>query len=120
MNVDANTIGGNVFFATDDTPQGEMVELLEPFAKACNFSVDGFKIPLWVFIYFAYIVYFILLLISPVVKLNVPFSVDNFKQMGVSFSFTSDKAKRMLGYAPLYNYEESFKRSMTFYKQYTR
>lgn len=113
-----NKMGGHAFFAADDTPVDDVYEMRVPFMKACNYPRGNFKPPLWLLIYIMYLVYFFLLLLSPFMKINFPFGISSLKQMTVSFSFKNDKAKGMLDYKPLYTYEESFKRSMTFYKRY--
>ena len=115
-----NKKGGNVFFATDDTPCDDVFEMRDPFVKACNYVRDNFKPPMWLVIYPLYILYFVFLLLSPLWKMNIPFGISSVKLMLVSFSFKNDKAKEMLDYRPLYTYEESFSRSMVFYKRFSK
>ena len=110
--------GGNAFFAADDTPFSDVFEMRDPFLTACNYTRYSYKLPLWLTLYTLYLVYFVLLLISPIWKVNIPFGVGTIKQMMVSWTFKYDKAKILLNYQPLYSYEESLKRSMVFYKKY--
>ena len=115
-----NKIGGNVFFAADDTPMADAYEMMTPFAAGCNFSINRFKLPMWLILYPVYVLYIILWIISFFVKVNIPFSVASLEQLLYSYNFKYDKAKNFLDYTPLYSYEDSLKQSMTFYKRYRK
>ena len=113
-----NLIGGNAFFATDDTPITDMYELMIPFATACNFSISSFKLPMWLVLIPFYILYCILWFMSPFIKINIPFGLAGLKQILLSFNFKYDKAKVFTSYTPLYTYEEALQRSIRYYKKY--
>lgn len=117
---DTNKIGGNAFFVADDTPPGDVYEMRIPFAKACNFRIASYKVPTWLLIYLLQVFYLVLWLISPFWKVNIPVGFHALRQTTVSWILRYDKAKSLLGYQPLYSYEESFERSMKFYKRYAR
>ena len=113
-------IGGNAFNIADYTPMANMFEMKNPIAVACNHSTNVFKIPLWLIVGTCYIIYFILCMISPIVKLNFPYSVASFKQLQISYTFNCDKAADMIRYTPLFDYKECLTRSVSFYKQFAR
>ena len=113
-------IGGNAFNIADNTPMANMFEMKNPFAAACNHSTEVLKIPLSLIVVSCYIIYFILLMLSPIVKLNFPYSVASFKQLQISYTFNCDKAADMIKYTPLFDYRECLKRSVSFYKQFAR
>ena len=110
-----NMIGGKAFFATDDTPVTDIFEFQAPFARACGFSTNTFKIPSWIVLYFMYLVYAFMWLISFIVKVNLRVGMCSFRYMTRTFTFKSDAAKRTFNYSPLYSYDESMRRSILFY-----
>ena len=113
-------IGGNAFNIADHTPMANMFEMKSPIAVACNHSTDVFKIPLCLIVVPCYIIYFILLMLSPIVKLNFPYSVASFKQLQISYTFNCEKAADMIKYTPLFDYRECLSRSVSYYKQFAR
>lgn len=115
-----NTISGNAFFVADDTPVEDVFKIRHPFVCACNNSTDAFKIPLWLILFTFYTMYFVLLILSPVIKVNFPYGLGTIEQIRVSHTFTHEKAKRMIGYLPLYCYNEGLERSVLFYKRYSK
>ena len=115
---DNNSAAGEVYNAADDTPCADSYEMLASFARGCNIPVKTNKKPIWLLLVFVYIVYFILYILSPFIKLNFPTAPPSVKQMCYSHNFKYDKARTLLGYAPLYSYEKAFERSVRFYKQY--
>ena len=110
-------IGGNAFNIADHTPMANMFEMKSPIAVACNHSTDVFKIPLCLIVVPCYIIYFILLMLSPIVKLNFPYSVASFKQLQISYTFNCEKAAYMI---KLFDYRECLSRSVSYYKQFAR
>lgn len=115
-----NKTGGQAFNATDDTPIKDMFEIRTPFAAACNNKTEVYKFPVWLVLGTLYIIYFLLLILSPIVKLNFPYGFGSFEQMRISYTFKYEKAKSRLGYRPLYDYKNSVQRSMNFYKRYSK
>ena len=116
-----NEIGGNAFFVTDDTPIMDLFDLMAPFAMACGFSTDTFKMPVLPLVCVMYIIYMIMWLVSFIVPVNLRTGISSFKFMRKTFTFSGDKAKSMLGYRPLYSYMESINRSTYYYsKQFNR
>ena len=109
---------GEVYYAADDTPCADSYEMLAPFARGCDIPVKTNKLSMWLLLIPCYVVYFILRLLSPFIKLNFSMGVPSLQQMLYSYSFKYDKANSLLGYKPLYSYEESLQRSVKFYKRY--
>ena len=112
-----NILGGNAFFAADDTPTKTMFAINAPIATACNLSADGYKFPLWLVMFGIYIIFALLWVFSYVRKLNFPYGTGSFLQLGVSYTFKYEKAKSMFRYTPLYQYNESIERSVKFYRK---
>lgn len=63
------SVGGNAYFAADDTPCADSYEIMMPFAIGCDIPVNKFKLPMWLIPF--YIIYFILWLLSPFMKINM-------------------------------------------------
>lgn len=112
-----NAVDGKAFFTTDDTPLTDMFEFQATFVKACGYATDTFRIPAFIALYSMYLLYAILWLISLVVKVNLYSGIPGARFLRKTCTFKSDLAKKMLGYAPLYSYEESRKRSLEFYSR---
>ena len=112
-----NQIGGKAFFVTDDTPIRDLFDLQAPFAKACGFSTDTFKVPVWPVLISVYILYILMWLISFVININMRIGISSLKFMRRTFTFKCDRAKTLLDYKPLYSYDESMKRSIEFYSK---
>lgn len=110
-----NTIGGQVYFVTDDTPLTDIFEFQDPFAKACGFRTDTFKIPTCIVLYFMYLVYAIMWVISFIVPVNSRLGLCTFKYMKRTFTYKSVAARMMFNYEPLYSFDESMRRSTQFY-----
>ena len=108
-------IGGQAYFATDDTPVTDIFEFLAPFAKSCGFSTNTFKIPAWIVLYLMYMVYILMWFVSFIVKVNLRVGLCSFRYMTRTFTFKSSAAKRELNFSPLFSYDESLKRSLTYY-----
>ena len=62
-----NLIGGNAFFASDDTPLTDIYEFVKPFAT-CNFKISSFKLPMWSVFIPVYILHGTLWSMSPFFK----------------------------------------------------
>ena len=115
-----NHADGEVYYAADDTPCSDQYEMLAPFARGCNIPAKTTTLSLWLLLIPCYIVYLILWLLSPLIKINFSMGVPSLRQMFYSYSFRYDKAEALLGYKPLYSYEESVRRSVRFYKRYVQ
>ena len=113
-----NHVDGEVYYAVDDTPCADSYEILAPFAQGCDIPVKNSKLPMWLLLIPLHAVYFILWMLSPIMKINVSMGIPGLKQMLYSYSFKYDRAKSLLAYTPMYSYEESLERSVKFYKRY--
>ena len=112
-----NITGGKAFFATDGTPVTDIFEFQDPFARACGFSTNTRKIPVWAVLYPLYILFVLMWLVSFVVKVNLRVGFSSFKYMQRTFTFSSEKANKKLGYTPIYSYDQAMKRSIQFYSK---
>ena len=115
-----NLIGGNAFFASDDTPLTDIYEFVKPFATACNFAISSFKLPMWSVFIPVYILHGILWPMSPFFKPKFSFSLAGLKHTLLSHNFKYEKAKSLLNYTPLYTFEEALQRSIRYYEKYRK
>ena len=115
----AQSTGGKAFFITDDTPLTNIFEFQSIFVSACGFATNVIKIPASVMLVAWYIFYALLWIISIIVKVNFYGGLPSVRFFRKTFTFKSDLAKDLLGYAPIYSYEESKERTMNYCtKQY--
>ena len=112
------SIAGQVFLAADDTPHQNMVEFQRTFVEACGYRMSKMKIPCHLVLFGVYIIYFTLLFLSFFgVRKNMSVSVDAIKNFNGTNFIKNDKAKRLIGYSPLYSVEESYERTKLFCKK---
>ena len=111
-------IAGQVFYAADDTPHQNMVEFQRPFLEACGYRMSKMKIPYHLVLFIAYVVYFTLFLLSFFgVRKNISISLGALRHINLTTFIKYDKAKRLIGYSPLYSVEESYERTKQFCKE---
>ena len=110
-------VGGQVYFVTDDTPLMNTFEFMKPFVESRGFTVSSYSVP------YAF-VYCMLLagetacwLLQPLKKIELGTPLCSLIYINKTFYFSRARAERMLGYQPLYAYEESLSRSMDFYRK---
>lgn len=112
------SLGGQFFFATDDTPTGPMLDILKPFLDQYKVRPSMWYIPYplvqcLMFIFFSL---FFFLRFLPIKLPDVKFSHGSIAFMNTTFTLTYDKANTLLGYKPLYNNKTAVECSSRFYK----
>lgn len=110
-------LGGEYFFGADDTPVNPMTGFLKPFLDCLNAQFSTWYLPYWLMYIMLTFIYVILLVIRPIKKMNVSVTTSSLACSNTTFYVTYDKAKTLLGYKPLYDYETSLKNSLEFYSE---
>ena len=112
-------IAGEAFFIPDETPQTQLTDFARPFLEERGFSMSRICVPFWIMYCMVCLLQLLCLLLQPIVRLKGPRSMtrSSLKLMYRNMTFSGQKAKTMLGYKPLYSFEESLKRSLKFYKE---
>ncbi|VDI42684.1 3beta-hydroxy-Delta5-steroid dehydrogenase / steroid Delta-isomerase [Mytilus galloprovincialis] len=108
-------LGGQYFFGADDTPANPMTGFLQPFLGCLNSKISSWYLPYWLMYICLTFLYVILLVLRPIKKLNVPMTTKSLAFNNTTFYVTYDKAKTLLGYKPLYDYENSLENAIKFY-----
>jgi len=109
-------LGGEVFFITDDTPKLNPSRLMEIFLKARGMSLSTYSIP-YSFVYcIMYAVETFLHLISPIYQLNLKDPLCSLIYVNRNLYFSRNKAERMFGYKPIYDFNTSVSLATNYYK----
>ncbi|XP_060085629.1 3 beta-hydroxysteroid dehydrogenase/Delta 5--_4-isomerase type 1-like [Ylistrum balloti] len=110
-------LGGEVFFVCDDTPLGNMFQLVDPFLKSCGLKMTNFILPYWFMVFLAVVLICIAWIISPIYQINSNFTPRSVRYINMKVNSVYKKASEILDYKPLYSHEESVRRSIEYYKQ---
>ncbi|XP_019633301.1 PREDICTED: 3 beta-hydroxysteroid dehydrogenase type 7-like [Branchiostoma belcheri] len=100
--------GGEAFFIADDTPVGnEMATYSNIFAPVGIRWDDSLVLPLWVLYFIAYILAFLRFLLKPFYNFVPRLTPAVLTLVNTTFCVNYKKAARLLGYKPLFTWEES-------------
>ncbi|XP_023220647.1 3 beta-hydroxysteroid dehydrogenase/Delta 5--_4-isomerase type 3-like [Centruroides sculpturatus] len=112
------SVSGEAFFVTDDTPIIDIYENIRPFVEERGFKLSEYVIPYWIVFLFLFFIASITRLISfvfvPPWRIQNPSTLDYICS---TFFFNRSKAILRLGYQPIYTPEESREKSITFYSK---
>ena len=110
-------IGGQYFFAGDDTPLQNAIEFRHIYIPAENAKVmpSSLYMPQSVLIAILTVIYYFLLIIRLFVNVNCPVSPSLVEAVNTKYILKFDKAETRLGYKPLYDYHTSVKRTKTYF-----
>ncbi|CAG2246515.1 HSD3B [Mytilus edulis] len=108
-------IGGEYFYAADDTPLQTLPSLLQPYLDGTGHSFSSWYIPLWLVLILVIIVQIVMGIIRPWKKVNTYFNIEGIRFLNKTFHVTYEKANRILGYKPIYNLESSINNSNVYY-----
>ncbi|KAF8790713.1 3 beta-hydroxysteroid dehydrogenase/Delta 5--_4-isomerase type 3-like [Argiope bruennichi] len=111
------TVSGEAFFITDDTPIIDIHEHIRSYAEARHFKVSGFVFPYWL----AWIILSLIYLLIHAVNIFVRFDVDipNVNQLNYmcsTFFFNRSKSTLRLDYQPIYSPEMAHDLAFQYYK----
>lgn len=111
-----NELGGEAFIVKDDTPYNSMIRFCKPYFDIFDVTIYRSFIPFWILYFILQFIEVILIMISPLKKIQFPFTLSTLIFTNLKTSFDGSKAENMLKYKPLYSPEESCKRSTVYYK----
>lgn len=111
-------VAGEAYFITD-VPAANFFDFLEPFVEAAGYRVypRWVRVPGPVMYGVACVVEAVTWLLRPVVRLAPVVSRFAVDYMCHDYTFVSHKARRDLGYVPLYSEEEAVARTMAHYRK---
>ncbi|RWS11786.1 3 beta-hydroxysteroid dehydrogenase type 7-like protein [Dinothrombium tinctorium] len=112
------SIGGEIFFITDDTPIMDPFDFVEPILKACGLRLSKRAYPYWLLNILLTAFVYVVKLINPIIPIPVSSTMNPGTLQYVSniYFFNRNKAILRLDYEPLYDSEESQKNSIEYYK----
>lgn len=110
-------VGGCSYYIGDHTPISTMAHFQAQFLHPLGYRVIPIGVPLFLMMLVAYLVEFCLLLLS-FVRINVkcPLNRGSVCYSKVSHSFSWEKARKELGYEPLYSHKAALAKSMEYYR----
>ncbi|XP_042369864.1 3 beta-hydroxysteroid dehydrogenase/Delta 5--_4-isomerase-like, partial [Plectropomus leopardus] len=105
-----NAIGGKFYFVSDDTPLMSYSDFNHVVMSPLGFSIqEKLMYPLWLLYTICFIIEIGCMILRPFVRIVPPLKWQLVTMLNTSFSFSYQKAKRDLGYAPRYTWEEARK-----------
>ncbi|CAC5378350.1 unnamed protein product [Mytilus coruscus] len=113
-------LAGQFFFAADDTPPDTLPGIMKPFLDLVGSKPSTWHIPYWFTMFMMFLFYCLLYIVRLFKTVNLPnlhFTFGSIAFLNTTFYVTYDKAKTLLGYEPIYDYDTSIKRSNTFYSK---
>ena len=102
-----NVIAGKAFCIGDHTPNNNFFDFLEPYLAATGCTLLNISIPYSIIVFFAFILELVVWILRPFGKISVPFTRSSIYCVCKGMTISWNKAKKELGYAPIYSYEES-------------
>ncbi|XP_068602337.1 hydroxy-delta-5-steroid dehydrogenase, 3 beta- and steroid delta-isomerase 1 [Brachionichthys hirsutus] len=104
--------GGKFYFISDDTPHASYSDFNHAVMAPLGFGIqEKLIVPLGVFYVFCFIMEVLCVMLRPFVRVTPPLKRRLLTMLNTPFSFSYQKAKRDLGYAPRYTWEEARKRT---------
>ncbi len=112
-----DTCGGEAFFVTDDTPIGTYNAICEPFVNAMGCRYTKVRVPCRLVLPILFLLEIFLTLLKPIVEFNLPLTMKTLYMVNINLTFNRRKLEERCGYFPIYSYQESFQRSLSYYKR---
>lgn len=110
------TVAGEAYFVTDDTPIIDIYETMRPWVEARGFRLSNYVLPYMLVYAIIFTVCFFLRLISPFYKPKGHVtSTAELDYLCTTFFFNRVKSTLRLGYYPIYDPDESNKNSLVYY-----
>ena len=112
-------IGGNFYYIGDDSPAWSLGEYHRQFLKPFGYRrIPYLRVPIWLLMIVAYLLEFLAILLSLV---NIHFGNSltraSVRWLDYSHSYTWERARRELGYEPLFDRSAALARSVEYYRQ---
>lgn len=109
-----SSVCGSSYFIVDDSPHGSVTDYMDFMLTEIGLKPIRPAIPIWMALLPLYIIYVLLFMISLVYRVNVNVGIDSLTSLKRIYTFKYDKAKKCLGYMPLYSYEEAKAKTVKF------
>nr|XP_040057511.1 hydroxy-delta-5-steroid dehydrogenase, 3 beta- and steroid delta-isomerase 1 [Gasterosteus aculeatus aculeatus] len=107
-----NAIGGKFYFVSDDTPLVSYSDFNHAVMAPLGFRVqERLMYPLWLLYSFCFLMEVLCGALRPLVRVVPPLSRQLVTMLNTPFSFSYQRARRDLGYAPRYTWEEARRRT---------
>ena len=111
-------VGGHSYYIGDHTPISTLAHFQAQFLHPLGYRVIPVGVPLFLMMFVAYLIEFCLLLLSFVrIDVRCPLSRGSVRYVKVSHSFSWEKARKELGYEPLYSHKVALAKSMEYYRR---
>ncbi|XP_035676415.1 3 beta-hydroxysteroid dehydrogenase/Delta 5--_4-isomerase type 1-like isoform X1 [Branchiostoma floridae] len=110
------TIGGEVFFVADDTPVQSDSCTHNAIFNPCRIRWDdNLVLPLWLLYFIAFSLKCLSILMKPFYNFVPPLNREILILVNTNFYFSYKKATRLLGYKPLFTWEEARERTAAWF-----
>lgn len=103
-----SVVGGQVYFLSDDTPHVSYSDFNHAVMAPLGFNIQAkLLVPLRFFYLLCFIMELLCMTLRPFVRVVPPLNRQLLTMLNTPFSFSYQKAKRDLGYAPRYTWQEA-------------
>ncbi|XP_068590431.1 hydroxy-delta-5-steroid dehydrogenase, 3 beta- and steroid delta-isomerase 1 [Cebidichthys violaceus] len=107
-----NAIGGKFYFISDDTPLVSYSDFNHVVMAPLGFNIqEKLMYPLWLLYTVCFLMEMLCAMVRPLVRVVPPLNRQLVTMLNTPFSFSYQRAKRDLGYAPRHTWEESRRRT---------
>ena len=111
---EGSPVCGQAFIITNDEPIS-FWDFFGRLAVGAGYTPPNISIPYQLALFLSMIVNFFMVLLRPVVKLRTTFIPSRIALAGTHHYYNCGKAKKLLGYKPLYSMEEGIKQALASY-----
>ncbi len=114
-----SVVGGKFYYIGDESPACHFVDFQAQFLEPLGYRIlPLFKVPLFLLMVLAYLVEFSALLLAYFrVDFRSNLNRSTLRYLKLSHRFSWQKARRELGYTPLFDHQTALAKSVEFYRQ---
>ena len=113
----ASSIGGEAWFLTDDTPAVNFFDFMDPILDALGHPLPTRRMPYPVMLGVGALVEAAAFLCRPFVRIQPTVTRSSVRFVCHTHTFDGGKARRQLGYQPLYGEAEALQRTIDWFKE---
>ncbi|XP_070694044.1 hydroxy-delta-5-steroid dehydrogenase, 3 beta- and steroid delta-isomerase 1 [Pempheris klunzingeri] len=107
-----NTVGGKFYFVSDDTPPVSYSDFNHAVMAPLGFNIqEKLVLPLSLLYVICFFLEMVCMMLRPLKRIVPPMNQQLLTMLNTPFSFSYQKAKTDLGYAPRYTWEEARRRT---------
>ena len=114
---DSGAICGKAYHVTDGTSKENYFLWMKPFLERHHIKLLPIAIPFWLVYYFWLMLEFFVHILSPVVHIPMAANRNELFLACTTCTYDGRRAKRLLGYTPLYGAREAHRRAMSYYSK---